>query len=76
MRKLFVLVAIFGMSQLSIAQSENSEFKQDALKMMKLSNNAVEASFSQVYAMIPEENLEDFKKEIQPIMERYYEKWP
>lgn len=74
MRKLFVLIAILGMSQISLAQSENSEFKQDALKMIKLSNNAVEASFSQVYAMIPEEKLEDFKNEIQPIMDRYYEK--
>lgn len=74
MRKLFVLIAILGMCQISLAQSENSEFKQDALKMIKLSNNAVEASFSQVYAMIPEEKLEDFKNEIQPIMDRYYEK--
>jgi hypothetical protein len=74
MRKLFVMIAILGMSQISLAQSENSEFKQDALKMIKLSNNAVEASFSQVYAMIPEEKLEDFKNEIQPIMDRYYEK--
>ena len=74
MRKLFVLIAILGMGQISLAQSENSEFKQDALKMIKLSNNAVEASFSQVYAMIPEEKLEDFKNEIQPIMDRYYEK--
>lgn len=74
MRKLFVLIAILGMSQISLAQSENSEFKQDALKMIKLSNNAVEASFSQVYAMIPEEKLEDFKNEIQPIMDRYYKK--
>jgi hypothetical protein len=74
MRKLFLLIAFIGMSQLSIAQSENSEFKEDALKMIKLSNNAVEASFGQIYSMIPEENLEDFKKEIQPIMDRYYEK--
>ena len=74
MRKLFVLIAILGMCQISLAQSENSEFKQDALKMIKLSNNAVEASFSQVYAMIPEEKLEDFKNEIQPIMDRYYKK--
>ena len=80
MRKLFVLIAIIGMSQLSIAQSEksensqNSEFKKDALKMTKLSNDAVEASFSQIYAMIPDENLKDFKKEIKPIMDRYNEK--
>ena len=68
------MIAFIGMSQLSIAQSENSEFKKDALKMTKLSNNAVEASFIQVYAMITKENLKDFKKEKKPIVDRYYEK--
>ena len=74
MKKLFITLVIVGMSQFSFAQSEDSEFKQDAVKLVKLSNNAVEASFSQVYAMIPKENLADFKEELKPIMGRYYKK--
>ena len=74
MKKLLIIIVILGMGQFSFAQDGNSKFKQDAVKLVKLSNNAVEASFSQVYAMIPKENLADFKKELEPIIDRYYEK--
>jgi len=74
MKRLFVLIAILGMTQMSVAQSDNKAFKEDAMKLIKVSNNAVEASFSQVYAMIPDENLDAFKKELKPIMDNYYEK--
>ncbi len=56
------------------AQSEQDPFVKDALKLTKLSNDAVEASFGQVYAMIPDDRLDYLKEELKPILERYYKK--
>ena len=44
------------------------------MKLTKVSNDAAEASFGQIYAIKPDDQLYDFKKELKPILDRYYEK--
>ena len=73
MKILLPTIALFFSLMIS-AQSEQDPFAKDALKLTKVSNNAVEASFGQVYAMIPDDRLDDLKEELRPILERYYEK--
>ncbi|MFD0932099.1 DUF2059 domain-containing protein [Psychroflexus salinarum] len=71
-KTLLVLLICLGNYSISLAQDD--AFKEDALKLTKLSNDAVEASFGQLYAMIPAENLEAFKNDLKPIMNDYYSK--
>lgn len=73
MKILLSTIALF-FSLMIFAQSEQDQFSKDALKLTKMSNDAVEGSFGQIYAMIPEDRLNDFKEELSPILERYYEK--
>ena len=73
MKILLSTIALF-FSLMNSAQSEQDPFAKDALKLAKVSNDAVEASFFQVYAMIPDDRLDDLKEELKPILERYYEK--
>ncbi|MBZ9777833.1 DUF2059 domain-containing protein [Psychroflexus sp. CAK8W] len=71
-KTLLVLLICLGNYSISLAQDE--AFMEDALKLTRLSNDAVEASFGQLYAMIPAEKLEDFKEELKPVLDNYYTK--
>lgn len=71
-KTLLVLLICLGNYSISLAQDE--AFMVDALKLTRLSNDAVEASFGQLYAMIPAEKLEDFKEELKPVLDNYYTK--
>lgn len=73
MKKTFLLVFIC-LCNYGVTLAQDESFKEDTIKLTKLSNDAVEASFGQLYAMIPAENLEEFKKDLKPIMEKYYSK--
>lgn len=69
-KTLFILLICLGSFATSFAQ--NNSFKDDAVKLTKLSNDAVEAAFGQMYSMIPAEKLEAFKTELKPIKDNYY----
>ena len=74
MKKTILLTIALFIGTLINVQAQDEAFKEDALKLTKMSSNAVEASMGQVYTMIPEDKVEDFKKEFKPIMNDYYEK--
>ncbi|TXE15926.1 DUF2059 domain-containing protein [Psychroflexus gondwanensis] len=69
-----LIILLICLGNFGITQAQNESFREDALKLTKLSNDAVEASFSQLYAMILAENLDSFKKDLKPIMDTYYSK--
>lgn len=73
MKKL-LLVLLICLFNYSVTLAQDDTFKEDTIKLTKLSNDAVEASFGQLYGMIPAEKLEEFKKDLKPIMEIYYSK--
>lgn len=66
---IFTLLVVLGSYNIASAQDA---YEQDALKLTKLSNDAVESSFGQIYAMIPAEKMDDFKKELKPLMDKFY----
>ena len=49
-KTLLVLLICLGNYSISLAQDD--AFKEDALKLTKLSNDAVEASFGQLYSSL------------------------
>jgi len=74
MKKHILLTLILFMSTFIAVQAQDEKFVQDAYKLTKLSSGVVEANMSQVYTMIPEDNLESFKNELKPIMDDFYMK--
>ena len=74
MKKIILTLAIFLGFVLTIQAQENEAFRKDAIKLAKIGSKTAEASLDQVYTMIPEENIENFKKELQPIMQGFYQK--
>ncbi|WP_454244482.1 DUF2059 domain-containing protein [Psychroflexus sp. MBR-150] len=74
MKKTILLTLTLFLGTFIYAQDQDEAFVQDAYKLTKLSSGAVEANMSQIYTMIPEDNVEAFKKELQPIMDDFYMK--
>ena len=74
MKKTILVSLLLFVVAISNVQAQDNAFKADAVKLVKLSSDAAEAALEQVYVMIPEEKLEGFKKELEPVMDRYYEK--
>ncbi|TKS57608.1 DUF2059 domain-containing protein [Mesohalobacter halotolerans] len=74
MKKTILLTVALCLGTFISVQAQDEAFKEDALKLTKMSSGAVEANMSQVYTMIPEDNLEAFKKELKPVMEDFYVK--
>ena len=72
-KSILITVALFIGTMFSV-QAQDEAFKEDAYKLTKMSSSAVEASMGQIYTMIPEDKLDDFKKELKPIMDDYYMK--
>ena len=72
-KSILITVALF-IGMMFNVQAQDEAFKEDALKLTKMSSGAVEANLSQVYTMIPEDKVEDFKKELQPILDDFYTK--
>ena len=74
MKKSIFIIALIIAGTLGV-QAQDSEMQKDALKLTKISSTqSVEANMAQIYTMIPEDNLESFKKELNPIMESFYKK--
>lgn len=71
MKRLIICIALV-LAQFGFAQEQGTPHFDDAVKLMKLSNATVEASMKPVYAQIPEENLQEFKKEVKPVIEKMY----
>jgi hypothetical protein len=74
MKKTILIIAILIGSVFSMQAQENEDFKKDAIKLAEMGSKGVEASLNQVYSMIPEDKVEDFKAELQPIMKEFYKK--
>jgi hypothetical protein len=74
MKKTIVIAIALFLGSLVNVNAQDAEFKADAIKLTKMSSGAAEAGMAQVYTMIPEDKVEDFKKELEPIMDEYYEK--
>ena len=74
MKKTILLTVALCLGTFISVQAQDEAFKGDALKLTKMSSGAIEANMSQVYTMIPEDNLEAFKKELKPVMEDFYVK--
>lgn len=73
MKKTILIIALIAGSIFSIQAQENEAFKKDALELIKKSEGMVDSMMEQLYTMIPEDKVEDFKKELKPIMDEYYE---
>jgi hypothetical protein len=73
MKKTILVIALFIAANLSL-QAQNEAFKKDAVKLVEMNQKTVEASLSQVYTMIPEDKVEAFKKELNPILKEFYVK--
>ncbi len=74
MKKTILFTMALFISLTFSMQAQDEAFKEDAYKLTKLSSGAVEANLSQVYMMIPEDKVDDFKKELKPIMDDFYMK--
>lgn len=74
MKKTILLTVALCIGTFVSVQAQDEAFKEDALKLTEMSSGAVEANMSQVYTMIPEDKVEDFKKELKPIMDDFYMK--
>jgi len=74
MKKTILITLVFFVASFTHLNAQDDTFKADAVKLVKLSSDAAEAGLAQVYTMIPEAKLEAFKKELEPVMNRYYEK--
>lgn len=48
--------------------AQNDPVFEDALKLTKYSQSGVEASFDQIYQMVPQEKHEALRKDLEPIM--------
>ncbi len=73
MKKTILIIALLVGTTFSLQAQENEAFKKDALELIKKSEGMVDSMLDQLYTMIPEDKLEDFKKELNPIMQEYYE---
>ena len=74
MKNTFLILALLLGSAFSLQAQDNNAFKQDAIQLAEMGSKAAEASLDQVYKMIPEDKVADFKKELQPIMQNFYRK--
>jgi len=73
MKKSILIIALFVAATFNV-QAQDEAFMEDAVKLATINSSSVEASLSQVYTMIPEDKVEAFKKELNPIMEEFYNK--
>lgn len=74
MKRTILTVALSLGLVFSIQAQDNEAFKKDAIKLAKMGSNAAEASMDQVYKMVPDEKLDKFKQELNPIMENFFNK--
>lgn len=70
---LLILALLLGYA-FSLQAQDKDAFKQDAIQLAEMGSKAAEASLNQVYKMIPEDKVEAFKKELEPIMQNFYRK--
>jgi hypothetical protein len=73
MKKTIFIIALLIGTAFSI-QAQDEAFKKDAIKLAELGSKSAEASLNQVYTMIPEDKVAEFKKELDPIMQEFYTK--
>jgi hypothetical protein len=73
MKKTILIIALLVGSVFSV-QAQDDAFKKDAIKLAEMGSKSAEASLNQVYTMIPEDKVEEFKKELNPIMQEFYQK--
>jgi len=74
MKKTILILALLIGATFGLQAQENEAFKRDAIRLAEAGSKAAEASFDQIYKMVPEDKLEDFKKELAPIMQEFYKK--
>lgn len=74
MKNTILTLALLLGSVFSLQAQDNAAFKQDAIQLAEMGSKAAEASLEQVYKMIPEDKVDDVKKELQPIMQNFYRK--
>lgn len=73
MKKTVLAIALFIVASFSV-QAQDDAFTKDAIKLAEMGSKSAEASLNQVYNMIPEDKVENFKKELDPIMKTFYAK--
>ena len=74
MKKTIAITLLLFAVSITGVNAQDEAYKTDALELVKLSSDAAEAGLAQVYMMIPEAKLDAFKKDLEPVMNRYYEK--
>jgi len=74
MKKTILILALLVGTVFNLQAQENDAFKEDAIRLAEMGSKAAEVSLNQVYTMIPEDKVEDFKKELSPIMQNFYKK--
>lgn len=74
MKKTILIIALFIAAGFSVQAQDNEAFRKDAVKLAEMGSKAAEASLNQVYTMIPEDKVEEFKKELDPVMQEFYNK--
>lgn len=73
--KKITLVLFLMIASIAFAQDQKTAYEKDAIKLVKLSNNSVEVALEPIYSTLEESDREEFKKEIQPVLENMYNKF-
>lgn len=73
--KKITLILFLMVASIAFAQDQKTDYEKDAIKLVKLSNNSVEAALEPIYSTLEESKREEFKKEIQPVLENMYNKF-
>lgn len=73
--KKITLILFLMVASIAFAQDQKTEYEKDAIELVKLSNNSVEVALEPIYSTLEETKREEFKKEIQPVLENMYQKF-
>lgn len=73
--KKITLILFLMFASIAFAQDQKTAYEKDAIELVKLSNNSVEVALEPIYSTLEETKREEFKKEIQPVLENMYQKF-
>lgn len=73
--KKITLILFLMVASIAFAQDQKTEYEKDAIELVKLSNNSVEVALEPIYSTLEKTKREEFKKEIQPVLENMYQKF-
>lgn len=74
MKKVTLILALM-IGSIVFAQDRKTTYETDALELVKKSNNSVETALEPIYETLAADKREEFRAEIQPILDEMYKKF-